>query len=135
MNLLPLALQSLTDAEALLVLGDAVLEAGWWDERVQHLVVGHGNSRTSQRKSGRKNMRWFRHSASKPTEAWARGVVSVLLFEGMSSKRWPGVERSVRPPPKPADVARLLRQLWPQNRIQENLYAESPFLRMLRRTA
>lgn len=135
MKLVALAVQAQDDTDALQVLGDAILESGWWDVRVQHLCVDFDRRGKSLRKSGRRNMRWFQRNASEPTREWARAVLAVLLCEGWQDTTWPVWLRAKRPPPKPGEMAAILRRLWPQQRITESLYAERPFFEMVRRGA
>lgn len=113
---LELALAALTDREVLPVLGDAVLESGWFDERVHQLVV------RDRHVSGAKNYRRFMRQASKPTPDWGRAVLAVALFGGWSETRWP-VRRLT---PRLGTTTDLLRRLYPEARLSELLYQRSP---------
>lgn len=109
-RILPLAILALDDPRALPVLGDAILEAGWFDKRVMQLMlplkpVGRTAS-PAQRERARRLRAEFRAGypeaflafASQETtgltrQRWARAVAAVLLFGGWSKKRWSGVPR------------------------------------------
>jgi hypothetical protein len=105
-----LAIMAQTDADARQVLRDAVLESGWWDARVVNMLSGPV-------RRGRKNMRLSVQFAEIAGESWARAVLAVLLFDGMSTTLWPGAESSLLPQPTLADVGYILRTLWPQERM------------------
>lgn len=126
--MIQLAIQAQADADARQVLRDAVLETGWWDARVVNMLSGPV-------KRGRKNMRLAVRFAEIAGESWARAVLSVLLFEDMATTRWVGVETSKRPPPPRSEMYRILRNLWPQDRLTEEIYGASPVFQMLSKAA
>lgn len=107
-SLLPLALLAIDDASALPVLGDAILESGWFDKRVMQMMlplkpIGRTVSPTQRQRARRLRGEFkrgypdaFRAFVTQETtgltrQRWARAVAAVLLFGTWSKKRWPGV--------------------------------------------
>lgn len=119
-ELLQLALRAMDDPDTAEVFGDAVLESGWYDGNVTWLLDG-------TTKPARQYRHFLRY-AGRATSDFARAVAAVLLFGEWSPKRWPGVPRS-----NPRDVWAALRGLYPQNRVSEALYRDTPLLQALRR--
>lgn len=88
-HLLPLALEAMHSADACEVLGDALLECGWWDERVEWLavVLQTGWSFATGEHDRVMAAMWRR-----PERSFARAIAAVLLFGEWSTTRWPLVE-------------------------------------------
>lgn len=85
-TLLPLALQAIDDPDARVVLADALLESGWWDERVWTVLYGPhlslvGINAESLRRT------WITLSSDRLPLA----VAAVLLFGDWQTTRWSGV--------------------------------------------
>lgn len=105
--ILRLALQALVDPDVLPVLGDAVIESGWFDPRVMQVMWPLGKAprhgwRTKRKRDRAKVDReahktgyplMFAGVAASPTTSWARAIAAVLLFGGWRKRRWPMVER------------------------------------------
>lgn len=72
-DLLPLALAAIEDADARLVLADALEESGWWDDRLDAFLYA------------------FRAGIS--TESDAAAIAAVMLFGGWSEDMWPAGRR------------------------------------------
>jgi hypothetical protein len=124
MNLLPLAIQACQDRTAQAVLGDAVLESGWADERVTALLLmprwwvrgwwwadwadwlawTHTRSEERARNLSRKRAR-------RPTRRWCRAVLAVLLFGEWTETRWPLIEAVWVAPILRADWGRALQDI------------------------
>lgn len=108
-ELLTLALRACEDRDAQQVLGDAVLDSGWSDERVTLLLTERnrywlydsGDQAVSYRTRTRdRGTNLSRKNARNPTRRWCRAVAAVLLFGGWSMERWPirsrcGVEHGI----------------------------------------
>lgn len=102
-DLLPLALQACHDHTAQPVLGDAVLEAGWWDRRVMWLVVGDAAAggwaarrlffHSRQTMADERNRNRFVRRAARPDRRWCRAVAAVLLFAEWQTETWSTWER------------------------------------------
>jgi hypothetical protein len=107
MNLLALAIQAADPEhpEAKPVLGDAVLESGWWDGRVTALflrglhapctVAGAQLGIGPEDVGGENPEDWVGARAAKPSRKWCRAVLAVLLFGDWDTEMWPGVVSSV----------------------------------------
>ncbi len=101
-----LALQALEDDEALPVLGDAVLEAGWFDRRVMQTMMPAAKRRPKgmyRSKYALEKEKWkegfplfFQAYASKPTRPWARAILAVFLFGRWRVHGWPLTKRMPR---------------------------------------
>lgn len=141
-DLLPLALRACTELDAQPVLGDAVLESGWYDQRVMELVLGYRNG--YERHWGGWPDRWkqltadrlygrFLRRAAKPDRRWCRAVSAIMMFGSWSAEMWPISERVRIAPLAPADWGRILQELYPQDGIREEMYAPSPFFALLRK--
>lgn len=100
--LLQLALRAMDDEESLPVLGDLVLETQWFDRRVMQTMWPRSKRRVrlrTERERERERIarkawdaglpEFFRGLAAKPTKAWARAIVAVLLFGKWPRKRFP----------------------------------------------
>jgi len=97
-----LALLSLTDADAHVVLADAVLEAGWFDARVMQVLWPIGRAKrngergaSAKQRRARDRAAWmtgypefFRSFAAQPTRLWARAIAAVVLCAGWQKGRW-----------------------------------------------
>lgn len=108
-DLLALALNACDDATALPVLGDLVLELGWFDPRVMQTMWPIGKAprdgwRTKKKRDRAKvdKVAWkdgypvmFQGFAAKPTAGWARAIAGVLLFGGWRQRRWPAAQRQI----------------------------------------
>ncbi len=106
-RLFDLVTQALAEPEALPVLGDYVLESGWFDARVLQVMWpitkyprnGYRTKKIRDRakvdreahKAGYPMM--FHGIAAKPTTAWARGILAVLLFGTWKQRPWPLTKR------------------------------------------
>lgn len=100
MNLLALAIQAADpeQPEAKPVLGDAVLESGWWDRRVTVLVLEgprgefcNAPGMTLADTTNFQNEVWcerVRSRAAKPSRKWCRAVLAFLLFRDWDTKMW-----------------------------------------------
>lgn len=97
-----LAMQAVVEPVALPVLGDAVLELGWFDPRVMMTMFGrprnvpHGGHRTAKARDKGRAARaehargypeFFHAHASKPVLAWARAIIAVFLFGSWSTTK------------------------------------------------
>jgi len=123
MNLRKLALAACEDDDALVVFGDAVLETGWVDRRVGQLL------RWPEWQSKRECRRNQMQIAATAGREWARACAAVLLFGGWT-KGW--YVWGYRPPPVTmTDMHRVMRRMWPQGAIAEQVYRQSPFLGMI----
>jgi hypothetical protein len=128
--LLRLALQAVHDRTAQPVLGDAVLEAGWYDERVMCAVIGDRYSTSWQKTTPQRLRNLFFKRAAKPDRRWCRYVAGFMWLGHWSGPEgWPLIEHLY---PRPT-AAEILRQMWSDIGIMESVYEESPFLRMLPR--
>jgi hypothetical protein len=140
--LLKLALQACHDHTAQPVLGDAILERKdtpdeWYDERVMAAVAGehawphaYGTkqhfARLTMARERRRNA--FFRRAAKPDRRWCRYVAGFMwLGEWSGAERWPLINHAF-PKPKPEDLHRILRNLWPAHGISEMIYGQMPFL-------
>jgi hypothetical protein len=91
--LLQLAIDAMTDRDALEVFADAVLEARWFDQRATRLIVprelpllidgGWMRAYAENAKSDRNSPDWA---------DWPRACAAVLLFGEWSRQRWPLIE-------------------------------------------
>ena len=97
-HLLPLALLACEDLDACEVLGDALLECGWWDERLAQQWDLSGSHHVWVYADGEYNRGHLR----------ARAIAAVLLFGEWSTARWPLVE---------AHEAQLERARWDRGHI------------------
>lgn len=103
-----LALQALTDDEAIPVLGDAVLLAEWFDPRVMQVVWPLGRAKRNGERTPATKLRrrldreawkagyreYFFAFAAKPTGLWARAIAAVVLFGTWQKRPWAVVQRS-----------------------------------------
>lgn len=83
-DLMPLALAAIDDAEARLVLADAIEESGWWDDRAWAVLPLLPWGSDGQR-------RWL----ALPSSPIA--LAAVLLFGGWSTEMWPAARRCLEP--------------------------------------
>jgi hypothetical protein len=93
-----LAIQACQDHTAQAVLGDAVLESDWADERVT-LMLGSERLRcpghyplNGMVRSLERARNLSRKRARRPTRHWCRAVLAALLFGDWSQERWPLIE-------------------------------------------
>lgn len=119
-DLLPLAVQALEDADARVVLCDAIQEAAWFDPRVMQIVYPmapyppHGFRSQSARLAHKRNRDLFKTGfpiyfagfVAAPTPTFARAVAAVLLFGGWRQRKWP----AVRAREKAEEAARAAEQ-------------------------
>lgn len=122
-----LAFDACVDADALPVLGDAVLEAlstGWYDRHVAWLLAP-GIRATRERK------RVIRICAENMRPELPRAVLAVALFGEWSTARWALIAQHEARATE--HVFGLLRELYPQPEVRELAYASSPLFRMIRR--
>lgn len=134
MDLLPLALQAFDDHTAQPVLGDAVLETGWYDPRVMPVALNNvSRRRWLESFTGAERTRnLFLRRAAKPDRKWCRAVAAVLLFGEWSAGTWPGVASSWSEPPVMLWTD-IVRRMYSNAGISEVMY-ETPTLFGLNRT-
>lgn len=96
-DLLPLALAAIEDADARLVLADAIEENGWWDERAWAVLPlipwGSDGAR-----------RWIALPDA------PRAFAGVLLFGAWSTEMWPAADQ--------AGAGRRTRELWSETEVE-----------------
>jgi hypothetical protein len=133
MLILDLAVMADTDPEARAVLGDAVLESGWFSPHVMPLLNPQQYRRATDRKQRRAHFALAAGSKRTRTvsRAWCRAVLAVLLFEDWAGKAerndptletgwpysWTVASRCYYKP----DYASIVRSLYPQSSIPESL--------------
>lgn len=125
-RILALALRAMSDPEALPVLGDLIIETRWTDPRVANLM----SSGKPYAKLSKAERRHFFGFSAAPTVGFAAAVAAVLMCRRWWKSRWIGVESSYVAPPI-TSVQDILRALWPQARLSESVYAQSPFISMI----
>jgi len=101
-QILELALSAMDDECGAPVLGDAVLEHGWFDPRVMQVLWPLGPAVRNGYRTRKHRQRvqlerdgalagypeMFASFASAPTKAWARAIAAVLLFGRWQHGRW-----------------------------------------------
>lgn len=81
--ILALAFEARDNSDALWVLGDAVLEAKWYDVRMERYqyYLNANDDHTME----------YKHSevASRPTRRWARAIAACIFFKDWQTDMWP----------------------------------------------
>ncbi len=81
-----LAIESLENPDAVYVLADAIMEYGWFDERVERLICGY---QPNGPESPYWNRSQFRRDCAKPGPELAKAVAAVVLFGEWPTKPFP----------------------------------------------
>ncbi len=114
-NVAALAFLALHDDDAIPVLGDAVLEAGWYDDRVMELWdLGYLSPYTPSYAHEIRRRRLFdrcttgQHVIRSKLRRWVWAIAAVAIFGEWSTSRWPISHPAI------AHSQDILKQLYPQ---------------------